>query len=114
PCRGTGCQPGTSPTPAEVCHGRGSVQGMPRSFLGQVMTPTASAACSGFGTIITNPCTECAGEGRVRTRRTVRVNVPAGVDDGTRIKLTGQGEVGPADGPHGGLYGEVRDRHHAT
>src|SRR5690625_7814338 len=79
-------------------------------FLGQVMTTTACAACSGFGTIITSPCTECAGEGRVRTQRTVRVNVPAGVGDGTRITLTGQGEVGPAGGPPGDLYVEVRDR----
>lgn len=111
-CQGTCCQPGTSPTTCDVCHGRGSVQRMARSFLGQVMTTTACAACSGFGTIITNPCTECAGEGRVRTRRTVRVNVPAGVDDGTRIKLTGQGEVGPAGGPPGDLYVEVRERRH--
>ncbi|HLS63926.1 MAG TPA: molecular chaperone DnaJ [Ruania sp.] len=111
-CQGTCCQPGTSPVTCDVCHGRGSVQRMARSFLGQVMTTTACAACSGFGTIITSPCTECAGEGRVRTQRTVRVNVPAGVDDGTRIKLTGQGEVGPAGGPPGDLYVEVRERRH--
>ncbi|QOR69241.1 molecular chaperone DnaJ [Ruania alkalisoli] len=111
-CQGSCCRPGTSPTTCEVCHGRGSVQRMARSFLGQVMTTSACANCSGFGTIITDPCTECAGEGRVRTRRTVRVNVPAGVDDGTRIKLTGQGEVGPAGGPPGDLYVEVREKRH--
>lgn len=111
-CQGSCCQPGTSPTTCDVCNGRGSVQRMARSFLGQVMTTTACAACSGFGTIIANPCHECAGEGRVRTRRSVRVNVPAGVDDGTRIKLTGQGEVGPAGGPPGDLYVEVRERRH--
>lgn len=111
-CQGTCCQPGTSPVTCEICHGQGSVQRMARSFLGQVMTTTACAACGGFGTTIPDPCTECAGEGRVRTKRTVRVNVPAGVDDGTRIKLSGQGEVGPAGGPPGDLYVEVRERRH--
>src|SRR5699024_11568567 len=102
----------TSPVTCDGCHGRGSGQRMCRAFLRQVMTTTACAACSGFGTIITNPCTECAGEGRVRTRRSARVNVPAGVGDGTRIKLTGQGEVGPAGGPPGDLDVEIRERRH--
>jgi molecular chaperone DnaJ len=90
------------------------VQRVARSFLGQVMTTQPCAACHGFGTTIPEPCTECAGEGRVRSRRTLEVDVPAGVDTGTRIKLTAQGEVGPAGGPAGDLYLEVRERRHET
>ena len=111
-CQGSCCRPGTSPKTCEVCGGRGSVQRVARSFLGQVMTTQPCAACQGFGTVIPEPCTECAGEGRVRSRRTISVDVPAGVDTGTRIKLTGQGEVGPAGGPSGDLYLEVRERRH--
>ncbi|UZN01796.1 molecular chaperone DnaJ [Cellulomonas sp. S1-8] len=111
-CGGTCCRPGTSPRTCEVCGGRGSVQRVARSFLGQVMTTQPCAACHGFGTVIPEPCTECAGEGRVRSRRTLSVDVPAGVDTGTRIKLTGQGEVGPAGGPPGDVYLEVRERKH--
>lgn len=113
-CGGTCCRPGTSPRTCEVCGGRGSVQRVARSFLGQVMTTQPCAACQGFGTVIPEPCTECAGEGRVRSRRTLSVDVPAGVDTGTRIKLTGQGEVGPAGGPAGDVYLEVRERKHET
>ncbi|TQL03804.1 molecular chaperone DnaJ [Cellulomonas sp. SLBN-39] len=113
-CGGTCCRPGTSPRTCEVCAGRGSVQRVARSFLGQVMTTQPCAACHGFGTVIPEPCTECAGEGRVRSRRTLSVDVPAGVDTGTRIKLTGQGEVGPAGGPAGDVYLEVRERKHET
>ena len=65
------------------------------------------AACRGFGSIIPEPCRECSGDGRVRSRRTLTVKIPAGVDDGTRIQLTEQGEVGPGGGPAGDLYVEV-------
>ncbi|KSW29742.1 molecular chaperone DnaJ [Cellulomonas sp. B6] len=113
-CGGTCCRPGTSPRTCDVCGGRGSVQRVAQSFLGRVMTTQPCAACHGFGTVIPEPCTECAGEGRVRSRRTLSVDVPAGVDTGTRIKLTGQGEVGPAGGPAGDVYLEVRERKHET
>ncbi|MDF2849127.1 MAG: dnaJ [Oerskovia sp.] len=111
-CSGSCCRPGTSPRTCDVCNGRGTVQRVARSFLGQVMTTAPCAACQGFGTVIPEPCAECAGEGRVRSRRTLTVNVPAGVDTGTRIKLTSQGEVGPAGGPAGDLYVEIRERNH--
>ncbi len=111
-CSGSGAAAGTRPTTCPVCHGRGEVQHVQRSFLGQVMTARPCATCSGFGTVLPHPCTECAGEGRVRTRRTLTVQVPAGVDTGTRIKLPGQGEVGPGGGPAGDLYVEVVERPH--
>ncbi|MDO8120213.1 molecular chaperone DnaJ [Isoptericola sp. b490] len=111
-CSGSCCRPGTSPRTCEVCGGRGVVQRVARSFLGQVMTSSPCAACHGFGTVIPDPCPECSGEGRVRSRRTLTVDVPAGVETGTRIRLTGQGEVGPAGGPPGDVYLEVRERPH--
>lgn len=111
-CHGTCCRPGTGPVTCVECQGRGSVQRVARSFLGNVMTTAPCAACGGYGSVIPDPCTECSGEGRVRTRRTITVNVPAGVDSGTRIKLSGQGEVGPGGGPAGDLYVEVRERKH--
>jgi len=111
-CQGSCAAPGTSPRACTVCGGRGSVQRVARSFLGNVMTQARCDACQGFGSTIPEPCPECSGEGRVRTRRTITVDVPAGVENGTRIKLVGQGEVGPGGGPAGDLYVEVRERQH--
>jgi molecular chaperone DnaJ len=113
-CEGSCCQPGTEPSTCAVCKGRGQIQRVARSFLGQVMTQQVCAACHGYGTVIPSPCLECSGEGRVRTRRTLKIKIPAGVDTGTRIQHTGQGEVGPGGGPQGDLYVEVLERPHAT
>ena len=63
--------------------------------------------CRGFGTVIPDPCSECAGDGRVRARRAINVKIPAGVDTGNRIQLSGEGEVGPGGGPAGDLYVEI-------
>ncbi|OJX94667.1 molecular chaperone DnaJ [Salana multivorans] len=111
-CHGSCARPGTSPRPCSVCGGRGMVQRVARSFLGNVMTQARCDACQGYGSTIPEPCLECSGEGRVRTRRTIGVDVPAGVETGSRIKLTGQGEVGPGGGPAGDLYVEVRELPH--
>ncbi len=111
-CHGDGAQPGTGRRTCDVCHGRGEIQQVQRSFLGQVMTTRPCTACQGYGETITNPCFECSGQGRVRTRRTMTIKVPAGVDTGTRIQLSGEGEVGPGGGPAGDLYVEVRVRPH--
>ncbi|PFG20023.1 molecular chaperone DnaJ [Serinibacter salmoneus] len=111
-CHGSCARPGTSPKPCTVCGGRGSVQRVARSFLGNVMTQQRCDACQGFGSTIPEPCPECSGEGRVRTRRTIDVDVPAGVEDGTRIKLVAQGEVGPGGGPAGDLYVEIHEKRH--
>lgn len=111
-CHGAGTRPGTSPTTCEVCHGAGEVQQVQRSFLGQVMSTRPCTTCQGYGTVITQPCYECSGDGRVRTRRTITLKVPAGVDTGTRIQLAGQGEVGPGGGPAADLYVEISVRQH--
>lgn len=107
-CEGSCCQPGTSPRTCDICHGSGQVQRAVRSILGQVMTTAPCGSCQGFGTVIPDPCHECAGEGRVRSRRTLTIKVPAGVGTGTRIQLSGQGEAGTAGGPQGDLYVEIR------
>jgi len=113
-CHGDGAQPGTGTRTCDVCAGRGEVQQVQRSFLGQVMTTRACVACQGFGVVIASPCFECSGEGRVRTRRTLKIRVPAGVDTGTRIQLAGSGEVGPGAGPAGDLYVEINVTPHQT
>jgi len=113
-CHGDGAAPGTKPVMCETCHGQGEVAHVQRSFLGEIRTLRPCAACRGLGSIIPEPCRECAGDGRVRSRRTITVKIPAGVDSGTRVQLTEQGEVGPGGGPAGDLYVEIRVAQHAT
>ena len=111
-CAGDGCSPGTSPRVCEICKGRGEIQQVTRSFIGQVMTSRPCATCQGFGTVITSACSECAGDGRVRARRNIEVKIPAGVETGNRMQLSGQGEVGPGGGPAGDLYVEILVEEH--
>ncbi len=111
-CHGAGTAPGTRPATCEVCGGRGEVQTVQRTFLGQVVSSRPCGACGGYGTVIPSPCPTCAGDGRVRTRRTLTVKIPAGVEDQMRIRLAGQGEVGPGGGPPGDLYVEIHERPH--
>lgn len=111
-CRGGGAAEGTHPQTCGTCHGRGEVSSVTRSFLGQVMTSRPCPTCRGVGTVIAHPCLECSGEGRVRTRRTIHVKIPAGVESGMRIRLSGEGEVGPGGGPPGDLYVEVHELEH--
>lgn len=113
-CDGSCVRPGTSPQTCDICHGAGNVRRVARSLFGEVVTAAPCGACQGYGTKITDPCPECSGEGRVRTRTTLEVDVPAGVQDGNRIRLTGKGEVGPGGGPAGDLYLEIRQRSHKT
>ena len=113
-CEGQGTAPGTSPTTCETCHGAGEVALVQRSFLGEIRTLRPCAACRGYGSVIPDPCRECAGDGRVRSRRTLTVKIPPGVDNGTRVQLTGQGEVGPGGGPAADLYVEIHVEPHPT
>jgi molecular chaperone DnaJ len=111
-CHGAGTAAGTRLATCEVCGGRGEVQSVQRTFLGQVVSSRPCSACGGYGTVIPSPCPTCAGDGRVRTRRTLTVKIPAGVEDQMRIRLAGQGEVGPGGGPPGDLYVEIHERPH--
>ncbi|GAB2458248.1 molecular chaperone DnaJ [Jatrophihabitans fulvus] len=113
-CSGQGCAPGTRPRTCATCGGAGEIQSVQRSFLGQVMTTRACSACGGTGEQIPSPCPTCGTEGRVRARRTKTVDVPAGIEDGMRIRLAGQGEVGPGGGPAGDLYIEISEQPHET
>ena len=112
-CSGAGTAPGTHPETCDMCNGRGEVQQVTRSFLGQVMTSRPCPQCGGFGSVIRTPCPECSGDGRVRTNRTIKVRIPAGVENGTHIQLAGEGEVGPGGGPAGDLFLEIVERPHA-
>jgi molecular chaperone DnaJ len=111
-CHGSCCQPGTSPVTCDICHGTGSIQRSVRSLLGNVMTSSPCGTCRGYGTVIATPCVTCQGQGRVRARRTVPVDIPAGVDTGVRLQMPGSGEAGPAGGPNGDLYLEIKVRNH--
>ncbi|AJM77502.1 molecular chaperone DnaJ [Rathayibacter toxicus] len=111
-CQGSCCQPGTAPVTCDICHGSGQVQRTVRSLLGNVMTASPCGTCRGYGTVIATPCSTCQGQGRVRARRTIPVDIPAGVDTGLRLQMPGSGEVGPAGGPHGDLYLEIKVTHH--
>ncbi|MCW2855062.1 MAG: chaperone protein DnaJ [Marmoricola sp.] len=106
-CQGSGAAEGSRPVTCETCHGRGEVQHVQRSFLGEVRTLRPCAACRGYGEIIPDPCRDCAGDGRVRSRRAITVKIPPGVDTGTRVQLSGEGEVGPGGGQPGDLYVEI-------
>jgi len=108
-CTGAGTAPGTHPQTCDTCGGAGEVQSVQRSFLGQVVTARVCPTCRGVGQVIPEPCIQCGGDGRVRSRRTITVKIPAGVGDGMRIRLSGQGEVGPGGGPAGDLYVEVTE-----
>ena len=106
-CHGSGAAEGSRPVTCETCHGRGEVQHVQRSFLGEIRTLRPCNACRGYGEIIPDPCRECSGDGRVRSRRSITVKIPAGVDTGTRVQLAHEGEVGPGGGPAGDLYVEI-------
>ena len=104
-CGGTGAEPPTSPVTCSTCGGAGEVRRRQQSALfGAVITATTCPACGGSGEVIPSPCTKCNGGKRVRVSRKINVKIPAGVDDGTRIRLAGEGEVGQLGGPTGNLY----------
>lgn len=111
-CEGTGSKSKSKPNVCSTCNGSGEIQQMQRSFLGNVMTSSPCPTCRGTGEVIPDPCDKCGGDGRVRTQRDLIVNVPAGIADGMRIRMAGQGEVGPGGGHAGDLYIEVMMQQH--
>lgn len=111
-CQGRGTHGDSQPTACDTCGGRGEVQSVQRSLLGQVMTSRPCPTCRGVGEVIPDPCHQCGGDGRVRARREISVKIPAGVGDGMRVRLPAQGEVGPGGGPAGDLYVEVHEQAH--
>jgi molecular chaperone DnaJ len=103
-CEGTGAQPGTSVVRCPDCQGAGELRRVRQSILGQVITAVACPRCQGTGQSIETPCVECRGEGRRSEVRTLTVDIPAGVDDGSTLRLAGHGPAGFRGGPNGALF----------
>ncbi len=106
-CKGSCCKPGFSIQTCDVCRGSGQIQRQVQSFMGMMVTTAPCGSCRGTGQIIPHPCVTCRGQGRVRAQRDLELQIPAGVADGMRLHLQGQGEVGFAGGPAGDIYLEV-------
>jgi molecular chaperone DnaJ len=100
-CEGTGAEAGTQPTRCPTCAGTGEVRRAQRSFFGQFVSVAPCPTCSGQGRTIDSPCKRCKGEGRTRAERTIKVQIPAGVETGQYMTLRGLGSVGPQSGPRG-------------
>jgi len=103
-CEGTGAQPGTSVVRCPECQGAGELRRVRQSILGQVITAVPCNRCQGTGQSIETPCAECRGEGRRSETRTLTVDIPAGVDDGSTLRLSGHGPAGFRSGPNGALF----------
>ncbi len=109
-CRGLGAKPGTEPVTCQTCDGHGQVR-MQQGFFSIAQT---CPRCSGTGKVIRDPCGSCQGAGRVKRQKTLSVKIPAGVDEGDRIRLSGEGEAGVNGGPPGDLYVVCRVKPHAV
>jgi molecular chaperone DnaJ len=109
-CRGNGAEPGTPIETCERCGGAGQLQAVTRTPFGQMVRTVVCEVCHGDGRVAAQPCKECRGRGRTATRRTLEVDVPAGIADGQRIRLSGKGHAGEAGAPEGDLYVLVRVR----
>jgi len=103
-CNGSGAAPGTMIVPCERCGGSGSVRTARQTPLGQIVTQSLCTRCGGEGHAVAHPCESCKGAGRVERETRLNVEVPAGVDDGSRIRIAGNGEAGARGGPPGDLY----------
>ncbi len=103
-CAGSGSEPGSSPQRCPACDGAGEVRRSSRSVFGQFVNIATCGRCHGEGSIVTDPCNECRGQGRERKSRQLEVNIPAGVNDGSRMRLSGEGDTGLQGGPPGHLY----------
>ena len=107
-CHGSGAKPGTSAQTCDTCHGSGVVQMRQGFFSVQQSCPR----CHGAGKYIPDPCTACHGRGKIKKQKTLEIKIPAGIDDGMRIRSSGNGEPSPNGGPPGDLYIEIRIRKH--
>ncbi len=107
-CEGTGAKAGSHATTCSQCGGAGEVSQVRQSLLGQMVTTQPCGRCGGLGQEVTSPCPTCHGDGLVVEDRALVVEVPAGVDDGTTLRLTGRGAAGPRGGPSGDLYVHLR------
>src|SRR4029077_7578756 len=103
-CHGNGAEPGTEPITCPQCNGRGEIRSVRQTMLGQMVNVSTCPRCNGEGKIVETPCHTCKGDGRTERKRTLRVTIPAGIDEGHQIRLSNEGEAGPRGGPPGSLY----------
>jgi len=113
-CHGSGAKEGTEPITCPQCNGRGEVRSVRQTMLGQMVNVSACPRCRGEGKVIESACETCRGDGRTERKRTLRVTIPAGIDEGHQIRLSNEGEVGPRGGPAGSLYVAVHVQPHAS
>ena len=113
-CGGSGSKPGSTATQCPQCNGRGEIRSIRQTMLGQMVNVSPCPRCHGEGKIIESPCETCHGEGRTERKRTLRVAIPAGIDEGHQIRLSNEGEVGPRGGAAGSLYVAVHVAPHPT
>jgi molecular chaperone DnaJ len=111
-CSGSGAEPGTSPTTCSTCQGHGEVRQVRQTFPGSMVQVTTCPECGGSGRVITQRCKTCTGRGYERKSIKKVIPIPAGVDNGTQIRLAGEGQPGTNGGPRGNLYIEIRVRPH--
>lgn len=111
-CTGTGAKPGTTPKTCSTCHGSGQQEVVQNTPFGRIANRRVCQTCRGTGKIIPEKCTTCHGEGRVKKQRRIKVNIPAGVDEGSQIRISGEGEGGSKGGPAGDLYIVLRVKSH--
>ncbi|HEY8420487.1 MAG TPA: molecular chaperone DnaJ [Thermoclostridium sp.] len=111
-CGGSGSKPGTTPETCRHCNGTGQIRHVQSTPFGQMVNMRTCEVCRGEGTIITHPCDECRGNGRVQKTSKISINVPAGIDNGQTISLRGEGEPGIMGGPPGDLYVSIRVKPH--
>jgi molecular chaperone DnaJ len=113
-CGGSGAKPGTTPIACTQCNGRGEIRSIRQTMLGQMVNVQPCPRCHGEGSTIDTPCETCKGEGRTQGQRTLRVLIPAGIDDGHQVRLSNEGEVGPRGGAPGSLYVAVHVADHLS
>ena len=106
-CDGSGAEPGTQPVTCKTCQGQGEVRQMQQTFLGSMVQVTTCPTCGGRGKMVESPCRNCRGSGLERKTRQMKVNIPAGVDDGNQIRMVGEGQPGANGGPNGNYYLEL-------
>ncbi len=111
-CNGSGAEPGTTPVRCPQCHGTGEVRRVQQSIFGSFVNVVTCPRCEGEGEIVSTPCSNCRGQKRVQVTRKMTITIPPGVDDGTQIRLTAEGEAGLRGGPTGNLYVVVSVRKH--
>ena len=112
-CSGSGAEPGSGATTCPRCHGSGELRRVQQSVFGQFVNVVMCETCQGEGQVVGSPCKECRGQGRQQRKKRLTVKIPAGVDRGQQIRLSGEGEIGPKGGPPGDLYVVLEVQEHA-